>query len=389
MVYQVLPKTTTIQQYWLYVCTWSTCRDQRLQFPTEKKHQSCSVQVRVLRVARSYSKMTTIPKTILTPNGLQITSIDQRILCHWENWSSKAAPAKMTPIQQYWLYYVTGYNQRAGSLPILGKQKLQAVSEVHVVFTADEVTILLQLPTTISLRALVILHHHIINTAYPYNTALCFINHFCTVFSFWISRNVVEKSSHNLDPFSWDQGIIVQHICVELWKPPFTELYSCICEQHNEEFVMMRKREGGRKGEVEELLPLSRKLIADFRQYDIPIHITATDWRPNIVLWSDSEKQLILHSWTDGLILDILWSSSREEGDNCQDLVSREERASYATTLITLEMGSRRVPHLPGFTRLAQELAISWHKLSNLFNANRAAIITLFQILCARSWTDP
>ena len=31
---------------------------------------------------------------------------------------------------------------------------------------------------------------------------------------------------------------------------------------------------------------------------------------------------------------------------NCQDLVSREERAGYATTLITLEMGSCRVPHL-------------------------------------------
>ena len=40
-------------------------------------------------------------------------------------------------------------------------------------------------------------------------------------------------------------------------------------------------------------------------------------------------------------------------------LVSATERAGYNTTLISLEVGSWGTPHLPGFTTLAHELAIS------------------------------
>ena len=47
-------------------------------------------------------------------------------------------------------------------------------------------------------------------------------------------------------------------------------------------------------------------------------------------------------------------------------LVSATERAGYNTTLITLEMGSRGIPHLPGLTTLAHELAISQQDLSSL-----------------------
>ena len=50
------------------------------------------------------------------------------------------------------------------------------------------------------------------------------------------------------------------------------------------------------------------------------------------------------------------------------ELVSATERAGYNTTLTTLEMGSWGIPHLPGFTTLAHELAISQQDLSSLLH---------------------
>ena len=140
---------------------------------------------------------------------------------------------------------------------------------------------------------------------------------------------------------------------------------------------------------VKEHLPPSHKLTVDLDHYNFPIHISPTDLRPDIVLWSDSEKQLTLVELTVSFETSFEAAAERKE-TNYQDLASRAEQAGYSTTLITLEMGSRGVPHLPGFTRLAQELTISRHKLSNLLlQASQAAITGSFQIWCARNRTDP
>ena len=50
------------------------------------------------------------------------------------------------------------------------------------------------------------------------------------------------------------------------------------------------------------------------------------------------------------------------------ELVSATERAGYNTTLTTLGMDSRGIPHLPGLTTLAHELAISQQDLSSLLH---------------------
>ena len=55
------------------------------------------------------------------------------------------------------------------------------------------------------------------------------------------------------------------------------------------------------------------------------------------------------------------------------DLVISTERAGYNTTLITLEMGSRGTPHLPGFTQLAHELFMLRKELSKLLHQTSQA----------------
>jgi len=70
----------------------------------------------------------------------------------------------------------------------------------------------------------------------------------------------------------------------------------------------------------------------------------------------------------------------------CWVALSATEQAGYITTLITLEVGSRGVPHLPGFTTLAHELAISQRDLSSLLHqCCQAAITGSYKIWCTRN----
>ena len=81
---------------------------------------------------------------------------------------------------------------------------------------------------------------------------------------------------------------------------------------------------------VKEHLPPSHKLTVDLDQYQFPIHISPTDLRPDIVLWSDSEKQLILAELTVSFETSFEAAAERKEM-NYQDLVSRAEQAGYST----------------------------------------------------------
>ena len=90
---------------------------------------------------------------------------------------------------------------------------------------------------------------------------------------------------------------------------------------------------------VKEHLPPSQKLTVDIDHYNFPIHISPTDLKPDIVLWSDSEKQFILAELTVSFETCFEAAAERKE-TNSQDLVSRAEQASYSTSLITLKMHS-------------------------------------------------
>ena len=57
---------------------------------------------------------------------------------------------------------------------------------------------------------------------------------------------------------------------------------------------------------------------------------------------------------------EIFFEEAREKKEaKYSEFVSATEQARYNTTLITLEVDSQGIPHLPGFTSLAHELAIS------------------------------
>ena len=72
----------------------------------------------------------------------------------------------------------------------------------------------------------------------------------------------------------------------------------------------------------------------------------------------NSEKQLWLAELT--VCFETSFEEARErKEEKYSELVAAIEEAGYNTTLITLEMGSWGVSHLPGFTTLAHELAIS------------------------------
>jgi len=48
-----------------------------------------------------------------------------------------------------------------------------------------------------------------------------------------------------------------------------------------------------------------------------------------------------------------------------EDLVHRAKQAGYDSDLITIEVGSRGVPHMAGFCRLKQELGLTQTELSS------------------------
>ena len=136
-------------------------------------------------------------------------------------------------------------------------------------------------------------------------------------------------------------------------------------------------------------LPSTTNLTMDLGDtYQFPLHITPTTLRPDMVWWDDGQKQLWIAELTICFETSFEAAAGRKESKYC-DLVSSAERAGYDIILITLEMGSRGVPHLPGFSILAHELAMSQADLWNLLHqTSQAAITGSHQIWCTRNRLD-
>ena len=127
------------------------------------------------------------------------------------------------------------------------------------------------------------------------------------------------------------------------------------------------------------------KFTADLEAtYHFPLHNAHTDLCPDIVWWDDSQKQLWLAELA--VCFETSFEEARERKEvKYSELVSTTERAGYNTTLITLEIGSRGIAHLPGFTTLAH-VAISQRDLSSLLHERcQAAITGSHKIWCTRN----
>ena len=133
-------------------------------------------------------------------------------------------------------------------------------------------------------------------------------------------------------------------------------------------------------------LPPSTTLTTDLGEgYSFPLHITPTDLRPDLVWWDDTSRSLCLAELT------VCYESNFEEAAKRKsakysDLAEQAELSGYSTTLLTLQVGSRGVPHYDSFKQLASATNMSAKELSLLLQkVTRAALMGSFTIWCSRN----
>ena len=106
-------------------------------------------------------------------------------------------------------------------------------------------------------------------------------------------------------------------------------------------------------------------MTSDLAHYTFPHHIVATDLRPGIVWWDDSQQSLFLCELTVCFETSFDGAAERKRCEY-KELLQRAQKAGYRTSLITLEVGSRGIINLPGFLNLKKELAMSDRDFSSM-----------------------
>ena len=135
-------------------------------------------------------------------------------------------------------------------------------------------------------------------------------------------------------------------------------------------------------------IPPTSTLTTDISDsYNFPLHIVSTDLRPDLVWWDEAHKSLILAELT------VCFESNFEEAAQRKsakytDLVEQAQARGYKTEMITLQVGSRGVPDLPGFETLATKLSLPRKNLIKLLeDSSRLALAGSFSIWCSRNKT--
>ena len=108
---------------------------------------------------------------------------------------------------------------------------------------------------------------------------------------------------------------------------------------------------------------------------------------PDIVWWDDRRKSLCFAELT------VCYESNFEEAAQRKEvkyseLVDKANRAGYTYTLlhVTLEVGSRGVPHYSSFIKLAQAIHLKSKELQSLLErASVAGLKGFFTIWCTRN----
>jgi len=107
---------------------------------------------------------------------------------------------------------------------------------------------------------------------------------------------------------------------------------------------------------VKRVLPTTMKMSVDIGEgYTFPSHISPTDLRPDIALWDDTTKSVTLIELT--VCFEHCFEDARERKvARYADLLYNLQRSTYTASLITLEVGSRGLLHMPGFNKLSSHL---------------------------------
>ena len=143
----------------------------------------------------------------------------------------------------------------------------------------------------------------------------------------------------------------------------------------------------------ENTLPEDFKVISDlpkYQPYIFPPHIAQTDERPDIVVWSDSAREV----WV--IELTVCFETSYEvahtrKTSRYADLMEQITSSNFDGELVTLEVGSRGFLSLPSFTTLKQQLLECSQKQWTTFLGDiiQAAIKGSHKIWTMRNWTEP
>ena len=141
---------------------------------------------------------------------------------------------------------------------------------------------------------------------------------------------------------------------------------------------------------VETYWPENTKMIYDLTDnpYQFPPHIATTDLRQDIVIWSDSTKELTIVEPT------VCFETSFNEAISRKtlkyiDLIEETHTKGYNAHILTLEVGNRGILNRDVFMSLGELLKTSRGVFTNFLTAlARTSISQSHKIWCLRNWTD-
>ena len=129
----------------------------------------------------------------------------------------------------------------------------------------------------------------------------------------------------------------------------------------------------------------SARLSADLGSYLFPQHIVATDLRPDIVCWDDLFRRIVLVELTVCFETSFHLAAERKSA-KYEDMVVRARSSGYEAQLITLQVGSRGIVDMAGFTQLQQQFHLPKHTFNLLLQRiSQLAIEESFKIWCRRN----
>ena len=138
-------------------------------------------------------------------------------------------------------------------------------------------------------------------------------------------------------------------------------------------------------------LPRGYQAIADLPDqapYTFPPHIATTDSRPDLVVWNDATREVMLFELT------VCFEPNFDDAllrktEKYADLVQESQQSSFSVQMIPIQVGSRGFLDLRGFQKLRnlrRPQAREWRKF--LSDIARAAISGSHRIWCTRNWKD-
>ena len=126
-------------------------------------------------------------------------------------------------------------------------------------------------------------------------------------------------------------------------------------------------------------IPQTSTLTVDISDsYSFPLHIVDTDLRPDLVWWDERHRYLHTVCFEANFV-----EAAERKSANYMDLAEQGHTNGYKTSLLTLLVGSRGVPDLRVFEKLAKILNLSSKELSQLLTD--VSRVGSFSIWCSRN----